>query len=78
VNADRLFQFAEKIVNKDGQTGNMIHMRVRDDYVADLTALGFVKRNADTAGINRDAIVNEEAGQALRRVSASTVIERAG
>jgi hypothetical protein len=53
-------------------------MRVRDDYVADLTALGFGKRNADTAGINRNAIVNEEAGQALRRVSASTVIERAG
>jgi len=50
-------------------------MRVRDDDVTDLTALVFVKRDADAPGINRDAIVNQEAGQALRRVSMPAGIE---
>jgi hypothetical protein len=53
-------------------------MRVRDDYVANLTALGFVKSNADAPCINRDAIVNKEAGQALRRISVTGGIKRAG
>jgi len=41
-------------------------------------SLGFVQRNPDAPGINRYAIVNEETGQALRRVSVPAGIERAG
>ena len=78
MNANRLFQFAKKIVDKDWQAGNVIHVRVRNDDVADLAALGIVKRNADAAGINSDALIDKEAGQALGRVSVPAGIERAG
>jgi hypothetical protein len=78
MNANRLFQLTEKVVNKDRQARNMIHVRVRDDNVADLTPLGFVQRNADAPGINRYAIIDQETGQALRRISVPAGIERAG
>jgi hypothetical protein len=56
----------------------VIHMGVRDDDVADFAALGVVQRYADAAGIDSDAIVDDEAGQALGRISVPNGIERAG
>ena len=49
-----------------------------NDDVANVATLVFVQSNADAAGVNGDAIVNQEAGQALRRISVPAGIERAG
>ena len=78
MNPDGLFQFAKQIVDKDRQAGNVIHVGMRHDYVAHRAALCFVQRNAEAAGVNRDAVVNQEASQALRRISVPAVIKRAG
>jgi hypothetical protein len=78
MNADWLFELAEKIVHKDRQTGDVIHVGMRDDDVADLAPLVIVQRNPDAARVDADAIVNQEAGQALRRIGAPVGIERAG
>jgi len=53
-------------------------MRVRDDDVADFAPLGVVQSNAYAAGVNGDALIDEEAGQALGRISVPAGIERAG
>jgi hypothetical protein len=51
---------------------------MRDDHVTDRAALGFVQGDADATRVDGNAIVNEEAGQALRRVSAPAGVKRAG
>jgi len=40
--------------------------------------LRFGKSDADTAGVDGDAVVNDKAGQTLRRCRAPVSIERAG
>src|SRR5439155_14770592 len=78
VDADRLFQLAEEFVNEYRQAGNMIHMRMRDDDIADGSALRFSRRNTNTTGVDGDAGVNNETRQPLRRINATMGIERAG
>ncbi|MDX6386112.1 MAG: hypothetical protein QOK48_3685, partial [Blastocatellia bacterium] len=52
VNADWLFQFAEQIVNKDRQAGDVIHVRMRYDNIADLPPLSLIRRDANAAGVD--------------------------
>ena len=75
--ADRFLEFAEQIINKDGQAGDMIHVGVGHDYIANSALLRFTQRNADTPGVNRHPIVDDKARQALRGTSATLRIERA-
>src|ERR1043165_6886464 len=67
VNPDGLGQFTKKIVNENGQARDVIHVGVRDDNVANGLTLSFSQGEADAAGIDGHAIVDEKAGQALRR-----------
>ena len=72
MDANRLAQLAEQIVNKYRQTRNMIHVRVSDDDVAHAALLRIAKRNTDAAAIDGHAIVDNEAGKTLRGTGAAT------
>ena len=67
MNANRLSQLAEKIVNKDWQACDMVHVRMSDNDVPHGLPLCFRQRKADAARVDRHAIVDQETGQALRR-----------
>ena len=77
MDANRLTQLPEYIIDEYWQAGDVIHVRMRDDDIADATLLRFVKRNADAAGIDRDAIIDHKACKALRETSATLRGERA-
>ena len=51
---------------------------MRDYHVTNRAALSVAKRNAKTAGVHRDLIVDEKAGQTLRRIRAAAGVERTG
>src|SRR3954454_25179868 len=76
MNPNWLFELTKEIVNKDWQTGDVVHVRMRDNHVPHRLALGFRKSNPKTAGIDRDAVIDEKACQALRRSRAAAGIER--
>ena len=76
MNTNGLAKFAKQVINKYRQAGDVIHVRMGDDYIADRTPLGFTQGDADAAGIDGHAIVDHKAGQALRRVGAAAGIER--
>ena len=78
MNTNRLRQFSKQIVDKDWQAGDVIHVRMCDDHVANGVALLFAEGNADTSGIDGDAVINQKASQTLRRAGAPVGIERAG
>ena len=78
MDADWLLQLAKQVIHEDRETGNMIHVRMCDDHIADRPPLSFGESDANAAGIDCDAFVDEEARQSLRRVRAPVVIERAG
>ena len=75
MNANRLSQLAEEIVNKDWQACDMVHVRMSDNDVAHGLPLCFRQRKADAAGVDRHAIVDKEAGQALRRRRAAVGVK---
>ena len=76
VYAHGLAQLAKQIVYEDRQAGDVIHMRVGDDDVTHGPLLRVGKRNANTAGIDRHPIVDDEAGKALRGTGAALRVER--
>ena len=47
-----------------------------DDHIADSLLLTFSQSDADAAGIDRDAIVDHKASEALRGIRAALGIER--
>ena len=51
--------------NENRQAGDMVHVRVSDDNVADLLTLLSVERQRNTACVNRNRFVNKKARQAL-------------
>ena len=76
VDPNGLLQFRKQVVDKDRQAGNVVHVRVRDNHITHSSALSLGRGDADTAGINRHSIINEKAGQTLRRIRAAAGIER--
>ena len=58
VNSHRLLQTRIKIVDEDWQTGDVVHVRVRNDDVFDFGPLLVGQSNRDTAGVNRHAVVD--------------------
>src|SRR5712691_1366956 len=76
MNAYGLFQFAKQIVDKDWQARDVIHMRMRDDHVANRVALIFAESDADASGIDADAVIDQKASQTLRRAGTPVGIER--
>ena len=72
MDANWLAQLTEQIINKYRQTRNMIHVRVSDDDVAHAALLRIAKGNTNAAGIDGDAIVDDEAGKTLRETRAAT------
>ena len=71
MNANWFAQVAKKIVDKDWQAGDMIHVWVSDDDVAHRALLRFGERNANAARVNRYAIIDDEASKALRGAGAA-------
>ena len=67
VNANRLSQLAKKIINEDRQARDVVHVRMRDDNVANGLSLTLGQRETDAARIDTDAVVDQEARQALCR-----------
>lgn len=78
VNPDWLGQFTKKIINENWQARDVIHVGVRDDNVANGLTLSLSQGEADTAGIDSHAIVDEKAGQALRRRGSAGGVKRTG
>ena len=71
VDADRLMKVTEQVIDKDRQAGDVIHVRMGDNHIADATLLRVAKRNSNTAGVDTDPVINHKAGKALRRTSAA-------
>jgi hypothetical protein len=67
MNPNRFSQFAEKIIDKNREARDVIHVRVRHDNVAYGLALSLGQRESYAARIHRHPIVNQKAGQPLRR-----------
>src|SRR5947209_1109015 len=61
VDADGFFEEGEEVVNEYGERGEVVYVRVRDDYVAHALALGGVETDGDAPGVERHAPVNDEA-----------------
>ena len=59
------FSGFQKIVDKNRQTGDVIHMRVGHDDVAHFLALFSSQRQRDAAGVNGNTLVYEKACQTL-------------
>ena len=71
MNTNGLAKFAKKIINEYRQAGDVIHMRMGNNHIADGALLGITKRNANAAGIDSYAIVDDKAGQTLRGTGAA-------
>src|SRR5215211_8895723 len=78
VDAHRLFQTRIKIVDKNRQARDVVHVRMRHDYVSDFGALLVVQSDGDTAGVNRNAVVDDKTCQALLKGRHSLSVEGAG
>src|SRR3954464_13647206 len=77
VNADRLMKITEQVINEDRQAGDVIHVGMRDNHVANALLLYIAQRNSDRAGVNCDAVVDDKASKALRGTGAAVGVERA-
>jgi hypothetical protein len=60
MNADRLSQLRKKVINKKGQSGNMVQMSVRQNYVPDLSPLQIASGECEAASVDSDPVVNDE------------------
>jgi hypothetical protein len=76
MHANRLLQFGKQVINEDRQAGNVVHVWVRDNHITHGSALRVRRGDADTTGINSHSIVDQKAGQTLRRIRAAACIER--
>jgi hypothetical protein len=56
----------------------VIHVRVRDDDVADGFVLRVGEAEGDASGIHGDAVVNEKTGEPLLLAGATMLVEGAG
>ena len=77
MNANWFFEHAEKVVDEDRQTRNMIHVRVRDNDVTYDAALRIREGDGDTSGVNGHTVIDEETCQPLLRGRAAMIVERA-
>ena len=76
MNSNGLPKFAKQVINEYRQTGDVIHVRMGHDDITDGTPLGFTQGDANAARVDRHAIIDHKASQALRRVGAALGIER--
>src|SRR2546422_9404941 len=53
MNANRFLQTCEEVVNKDRQTGNVVHVRMRDNDIANQLTLFVRQRDGDTRSEER-------------------------
>ena len=72
MNTNRFVKLAEEVINKDRETGDVIHVRMGNDHIAHAALLGVAERNPNTAGVDGDAVINHKAGKALRETDAAT------
>ena len=61
VDVNGLREFAKQIVDINRQAGNVVHVRVRDNNIAHGLPLRFGKSDADAAGVNGDAVIDDKA-----------------
>src|SRR5207237_515723 len=65
VDADGFFEEGEEVVNEDGERGEVVYVRVRDDYVAHALALGVGRDVRVYAACDARALEGEFARRAV-------------
>jgi hypothetical protein len=78
MNAHRGFQRRIEIVNEDRQTGDVVHVRMRDDYVTYCVPLIRGESDGQATGVNCHAVVDKVTGQTLFKGRLAVTIEGAG
>jgi hypothetical protein len=78
VDADGFGEKREMIVYEDGERRHVIHVRVRDDDVANGFVLRVGEAEGDASGIHGDAVVYEKTGEPLLLAGAPVGAEGAG
>ena len=66
------------IVDEDGQRRHVVHVRVRDDDIADGFVLRIGEAEGDASGIDGDAVVDDKTGEPLLLRGAAIRAESAG
>lgn len=77
MDAHRFLKGWIEIVDEDGQARNMVHVDVSNYDVLHPRALVGRERDCNAAGIKRDAIVDEIAGEALVQSRFAIAVEGA-
>ena len=78
MDAHRLFQTGEKVVNKDREAGDVVHVWMGHDDVAHLLTLRVAQGDGHAARIDGHAVVNQVASEALITGSLAVAIKAAG
>lgn len=60
VYANRPFEIRKQIVDEERQSRNVIEMGVRENDIANLPAVIVGGRESEAAGVDRDAVVDDE------------------
>jgi hypothetical protein len=66
-----------KVIDKYRQTGDMVHVRMRDNDIADLVPLFLGERDCDATCVYCHAVVNQKTGKALLRSCMALTIKSA-
>jgi hypothetical protein len=77
MHADGFFERAEHVVYEDGHARDVIHVRMRDDDVADCIALPVSQGERDASGVNGDSVIYQKTGQALLGCGPACAVKRA-
>jgi hypothetical protein len=67
-----------EVINEDREARDVVHVRMRDDYVANCAPLFGIQSDGDTAGINCHTVIDQKTSQALLKGCATLGIEGAG
>src|SRR5687768_9953300 len=77
MDAYRACKCFKKIVDENWQTGNVVHVRVSDNYVAHFCSLLGGQCQSYTAGVNSNTLVDEKTCQTLFEGSVALTIKGA-
>src|SRR5437762_3268866 len=65
MNSHRLFEAAKKVVDKNGKTGDVVHVWMSNNDIAYLLTLRISESNGHAAGIEGYAVINQVARETL-------------
>ena len=76
VYSNGLSQLAKQIIDKNRQAGDVIHVRMRNNYVSHGAALRVGERQANAARVDCHLIVDQKTSEALSRCCPAGPVER--